>query len=129
MTDGDNVKVYDIVTDYGTCPLYILPYGKDEEELATHKCVMVRYPLMKIKDESLGANYRVSAMCIIGDDKLGKMLRMIENPQHIDWEPKRIVDDLSLKKEMDGVLKSIKTQIHNRVVECLIAFHYHKQMI
>lgn len=119
LTDGDNVKVYDIVTDYGTCHLYILPYGKDEEELATHKCVMVRYPLMKIKDESLGANYRVSAMCIIGDDKLGKMLRMIENPQHIDWEPKRIVDDLSLKKEMDGVLKSIKTQIHNRVVECL----------
>ena len=119
LTDGDNVKVYDIETDYGTCALYILPYGKEEEELATHKCVMVRHPLMKIKDESLGASFRVSAMCMIGDDKLGKMLRMIENPQHIDWEPKRIVDDPSLKKELEGVLKSIRAQINERVIECL----------
>lgn len=119
LTDGDNVKVYDIETDYGTCALYILPYGKDEEELATHKCVMVRHPLMKIKEESLGASFRVSAMCMIGDDKLGKMLRLIENPQHIDWEPKRIVDDPALKKELDGVLKTIKAQINEKVIECL----------
>ena len=119
LTDGDNVKVYDIETDYGTCSLYILPYGKDEEELATHKCVMVRHPLMKIKEESLGASFRVSAMCMIGDDKLGKMLRLIENPQHIDWEPKRIVDDPALKKELDGVLKTIKAQINEKVIECL----------
>ena len=56
---------------------------------------------------------------MIGDDKLGKMLRMIENPQHIDWEPKRIVDDPSLKKELEGVLKSIRAQINERVIECL----------
>ncbi len=119
LTDGDNVKVYDIETDYGNCVLYILPYGKDEEELATHKCVMVRHPLMKIKDEPLGASFRVSAMCMIGNDKLGKMLRLIENPQHIDWEPKRIVDDSSLKKELDGVLKDIKEQITEKIIECL----------
>lgn len=119
LLTGDNVKTYPIETDYGSCELYILPYDKDEEALATHKCVMIRHPLMKIKDESLGASFRVSAMCIIGDDNLGKMLRKIENPQHIDWEPKRIVDDPSLKKELDGVLKSIKNQIMEKVIECL----------
>lgn len=119
LTDEENVKVYDIETDYGTCDLHILPFSKDEEELATHNCVMIRYPLMKIKNEPLGANFRVSAMCIIGNDTLGKMLRKIENPQHNNWESNRIMDDKALKKEMDNLLKSIKAQINEKVIECL----------
>ena len=119
LTDGENVKTFDIETEFGNAELYILPLSKEEETLATHKCVMVRYPLMKIKDESLGASFRTSAMCIIPDNELGKMLRKIENPQHIDWEPKRIQDDSSKKKEYISVLKDIKKQINERVIECL----------
>lgn len=118
LTDGDKVKVYDIETEYGNCELYILPYSKEDENLATHKCVMIRHPLMKIKDEPLGSSFRVSAMCIIGDGKLGQILRSIENPQHIDWEPKR-VQNSSQRKEIENVIKSIRNQIKDKVIECL----------
>lgn len=114
----DGVQVFDVDTEYGTCQLLILPYSKDEENLATHKCAMIRHPLMKIKDIDLGASFRVSAMCIINDDSLGQVLRQIENPQHIDWEPKRI-KNASERKEMQNVLNDIKDQIRKRVIECL----------
>lgn len=118
LTDGEKVSVYDIETDYGTCSLYVLPLSKEEDYLATHECVMIRHPLMKIKPEPLGASFRVSSMCIIPDGKLGEMLRSIENPQHIDWEPKRIKDKPT-RREVQGVLASVKRQIKERVIECL----------
>ena len=118
LTDTEKVSVYDIDTDYGACSLYVLPLSKEEEELATHKCTMIRHPLMKIKDEPLGASFRVSAMCIIEDNQLGKILRSIENAQHIDWETKRIKDKAE-RLEVDSVLRSIKQQIRDRVIECL----------
>lgn len=118
LTDGENVQIFDIDTDYGKCQLYVLPYSKDEEELSTHKCVMIRHPLMKIKEIDLGASFRVSAMCIIGEGKLGEMLRNIENPQHIDWEPKRL-KDVAIRREMTNLLNDIKEQIRNNVMSCL----------
>jgi len=118
LTDTEKVSVYDIDTDYGNCSLFILPLTKDEDELATHKCTMIRYPLMKIKDEPLGASFRVSAMCIIEDNLLGKTLREIENAQHIDWETKRIKDKAT-RLEVESVLRSIKQQIRDKVIECL----------
>lgn len=119
LLSGDpNVSVFDIDTEYGSCDLYVLPFSKEEECLATHKCVMIRHPLMKIKEEALGASFRVSAMCIIGEGKLGQKLRDIENLQHIDWEPKRIKDKF-LRKEIENVLADIKKQINQKVIECL----------
>lgn len=118
LTDGNNVRVFDIDTEYGKCDLMVLPYSKAEEELSTHKCVMIRHPLMKIKDIDLGANFRVSAMCIINNGKLGEFLRKIENPQHIDWEPKRL-KDLHERKEMVNLLSDIKEQIRDKVMSCL----------
>ena len=112
------VKPYDIETDYGSCELFILPLKKDEESLATHKCVMIRHPLMKIKEISIGSTFPVSAMCIIGEGKIGEMLRRIENPQHIDWEPNRI-DDPSERKEYRNLLTDITKQIKEYVIECL----------
>lgn len=72
---NEEVYAYDIDTEYGNCELYILPFNKDEEELATHKCVMIRHPLMKIKEESLGASFRVSAMCIIGEAEVRRSFK------------------------------------------------------
>lgn len=117
LTD-ENVRVYDIDTEYGSCQLYILPYSKSEDMFATHKCAMIRHPLMKIKDEPLGQSFRVSALCIINQGILGEKLRAIENPQHIDWEPKRIKDK-SERKEMENVLKNIREQIKQKVIDCL----------
>ena len=56
-------------------------------------------------------------MCIISDSELGKRLRAIENPQHVDWETKRL--EPSEKKEMDKVLRDIRNQINDFVMECL----------
>ena len=118
LSDGYNVHVYDIDTEYGCCQLYILPYNKEEESLSTHKCSMIRHPLMKIKDEPLGSSFRVSAMCIISEGVLGETLRGIENPQHVDWETKRIKDK-NKRKEIESILRDIKEQIKKRVIECL----------
>lgn len=117
LTD-DKINIYDIDTEYGNCQLRILPYDKSEEELATHKCAMIRYPLMKIKDESLGSSFRVSAMCIIGEGLLGKKLRGIENTQHKDWEANRI-KDINERKEIQTLISNIKQQIKDKVFECL----------
>ncbi len=116
--DGGKVKPYDIETDYGSCELYVLPLKKNEEYLATHKCVMIRHPLMKIKEISIGSTFPVSAMCIIGEGKIGEMLRSIENPQHIDWEPNRIEDPYQ-RKEFRNLINEITEQIKEYVIECL----------
>lgn len=119
LTNKDGkVKTYDIDTEYGNCDLLILPLDKTEDDLATHKCAMIRHPLMKIKDESLGSSFRVSAMCIINEGQLGMKLRDIENAQHKDWEVNRI-KDTDERKEIQSVINSIKQQIKDKVIECL----------
>lgn len=117
LTD-ENVKTFIISTDFGDCNLNVLVYPKNEEEYATNRCTMVRYPFMKIKDEKINSGSRVSAMCIIGNDKLGEILRSIENPKHDDWEPKRI-EDKDLKKAVNDLLKSLKSQIIENINSCL----------
>lgn len=116
--ENKDVKRYDIETDYGTLDLYVLPLSKAEEKLATHKCVMVRYPYMKIKNLSLSSNIRVSALCIIKDNELGKTLLSIENPQHIDWEYNRI-EDPSQRKEIKNTMNEVNQQIQSYVLECI----------
>lgn len=119
LTGADGrVKPYDVLTDYGSCELYILPLKKDQESLATHKCVMIRHPLMKIKEIAIGSTFPVSAMCIIGEGTIGEMLRKIENPQHVDWEPNRI-EDPGERKEYKNLLNDITKKIKGYVIECL----------
>lgn len=118
LKGGNNIYMYDIDTEYGSCDLHILKYDSKEKEYATHKCAMIRYPLMKIKDEPLGSSFDVSALCIINKGTLGEELRAIENPQHIDWEPKRI-KSREKRKEIENILRSIIAQIKAKVIECL----------
>lgn len=119
MLTGDAaVRVYDIETEYGNCDLYVLPLSAEDDAIATHKCVMVRYPLMKIKTFDLGASFRVSALCIIGESSLGKVLRDIENAEHTDWQTKRIKDK-NKRRELENVIADIRRQITENVLECL----------
>lgn len=114
---GNDVFTYDIETEYGNCDLYLLPLKKDEIVFATHSCALIRHPLMKIQDLSLGKNLDISGMCIIGEGTIGEMLRKMENPQHRGWEPNRI--DPSERKEYKSLLKEIREQITQRTIECL----------
>ncbi len=118
LTGADAVQLYKVETEYGECDLYILPLSEEEDALATHKCVMVRHPLMKIKTYDLGASFRVSALCIIDDGPLGKMLRDIENAEHNDWQTKRIKDKIT-RKEVENAITDIRQQITDAVIECL----------
>ncbi len=112
------VKTFDIETDYGHCDLYVLGMTKEEEGLATHKCAMIRHPLMKIRDQDIGKTFRASAMCIIPEGTLGEALRNIENPQHNNWQLDRI-PDLSVRKEFRNILGSIYDQINECVAKAL----------
>lgn len=115
---NNDVCIKTIDTDYGSLELYVLPLSKEEEDLATHKCDMIRIPYMKIKHFKLSQNIRVSALCIITDTQLGRYLLSIENPQHTDWEYKRIEDN-SLRKEIILTMKFVEDQIQTFVMECI----------
>ena len=110
------VHMYDIETELGNAQMYILTYPKSEENNATKKCAMIRTPKMFIRNYDL--QFNVSAMVIIDKNNLGKKLREIENPQHVDWEPKRI-RDISERKEVENAINAIKEQIAQNVIDCL----------
>ena len=117
-TGVDGVIVRDIETDYGNSNLYIKVFTSDEEDYATHKCAMIRYPYMKIKDFDFSTSYNISALCTIPKGPLGENLRNIENAQHIDWEFNRI-EDTTIRKELRRTVNSMREQINNHIQEAL----------
>lgn len=119
LTDKEH-RFEDVITidDYGTATLYLLEFSGENESLATNNCVMIRYPYMKIKEISKISTLPCSAMCIIGNNKLNKTLRNIENPQHTDWEFKRIEDEAEkteVKGLYDELVNSIKQLIYDHL--------------
>ena len=79
---------------------------------------MIRYPYMKIKEITKISTLPCSAMCIIDDNKLNKTLRNIENPQHTDWEFKRIEDEAEkteVKALYDELINKIKQLIYEHL--------------
>lgn len=108
------------IEGYGKADLYLLEFDKEHENLATNGCVMIRYPYMKIKDLFRISSLPCSAMCIIRDNNLNATLRNIENPQHTDWEFKRI-EDKSVQDEVRGIYKELVEQIKNNITEHLVS--------
>lgn len=102
----------------GDIRILLKDFSKNEN-FATNKCVMIRHPYMKIKDENIPFAIPSSAMCIIGKNELNSILREIENPQHIDWEPNRIEEE-EFKKEVKNIIQTIKKEIKNFANECLL---------
>ena len=109
------------IKGYGEVKIYLKDFDKQEENLATNKCVMVRYPYMKITDFKIPFAKPCSALCIIEKNELNSMLREVENPQHTDWEPNRITDDTELRREIKRVIKEIKEQIQIFADEVLLS--------
>lgn len=106
------------VGEYGEVELFLKSFGREEAHLATNECVMIRYPYMKIKTLPRIANIPCSAMCIIPNNKLNEILREIENPQHTDWEIKRITD-ISERQEVTAIYKELRDKIINFIQEKL----------
>lgn len=118
LTDPNVFKNTLEIEDYGKVDILLKGFSKDESDLATNECVMIRYPYMKIKTLPRISNVPCSAMCIIGDNTLNSLLRDIENPQHTNWEINRIDDD-DLKSELRHILKTLNDSIINYVYDKL----------
>ena len=118
LTDPDVFKNTLEIEDYGKVDILLKCFSKEESDLATKECVMIRYPYMKIKTLPRISNVPCSAMCIIGDNTLNSLLRDIENPQHTNWEINRIDDD-DLKSELRHILKTLNDSIINYVYDKL----------
>lgn len=120
LTDTEH-RFEDIITieGYGEAKLYMRLFEKELEEYATNGCVMIRYPYMKITDIKKITTLPCSAVCIIGDNDLNASLRMIENPQHTDWEFKRLDDNPDLQNEIRGIYRELVEQIKKNFQEHL----------
>ena len=121
LNDATVFKTEVNIREHGNVKIFIKEFDKQEAHLATNKCVMIRYPYMKIKEETIPFIKPCSAMCIIEKNELNSMLRLIENPQHTNWEINRITDDSDLKKEVKKTILKIKAEIKNFAQECLLS--------
>jgi hypothetical protein len=119
LTDKEH-RCEDTITidGYGDAKLFLLEFDKEHEDLATNSVVMIRYPYMKIREINKVSTLPCSAMCVIGDNDLNKVLRNVENPQHTDWEFKRIEDE-SEKAEVKGVYNDLLSQIRTIIADHL----------
>lgn len=121
LLNDDNIfqKEIDILGNgEGKVNIYLKEYNRDEASHATNKCVIIRYPFMKIKPIPTRISTPCSAMCIIGDNKLNEILRNIENPQHTDWETKRI-HDRSEYQEVRSIINELNTKIRDYILTTL----------
>lgn len=117
LTDDLNRKQEVInIAGVGEVTLFMLPFENDD--YATYSCSMIRYPYMKIVDISHVSTIPCSALCIIGDNRLNSLLRDVENPQHTNWEFKRI-DDIAKKNEVNYIYKSLVNQIKYLIMKDL----------
>ena len=81
---------------------------------------MVRYPYMKIMHTTGHSFLPYSALCIIHDNELNQKLRNIENPQHTDWEIKRLNEDPEEKKKTRQLKKEMEMAITDYIREVMI---------
>ena len=114
MQEDESVTKTDLqIDDKNSVTVFLKQYNQQNESNATKHCVMVRYPYMKITYIRPGAFLPFSALCIIHDNDLNKRLRDIENPQHTDWEIKRL-DSFPEEKK---ITKKMKKALEDMVVE------------
>ena len=60
------------------------------EDEAARRVAMVRQTGMKIKDQgSISGFIPFMGVMLIEGDEINNKLRLIENPQHTEWEPQR----------------------------------------
>ncbi len=112
LQDDESVTVKEIqIDENNSVTVYLKQYGQQNEADATKHCVMIRYPYMKITYIRPGAYLPFSALCVIPDNDLNKKLRVIENPQHTDWEIKRLNDFPTQKKETRKLKKALEESV------------------
>lgn len=119
LYDEDVIKNTIDLGEFGCIDIYVKKYDSNSSDMATQKCVFIRYPYMKIKMSKKLSKLPFSAMCIIGDNCINELLRNIENPQHTDWEFNRLNDDKMLKKKTKTAKKLLDEEIKKFVTDLM----------
>lgn len=120
LQDDENVTVQELqIDEKNSVTVYLKQYGQQDEGNATKHCVMVRYPYMKITYINPGAFLPFSALCIIHENELNKKLRAIENPQHTDWEIKRLRDFPEERRVTQKMKKALETAVNEFIKNIL----------
>lgn len=99
--------------------VYVKKYSSRESDRATKHCVMIRHPYMKITYTKGHSFLPYSALCIIHQNELNESLRAIENPQHTDWEIKRLDEDPAEKKRTKAIRREMDNAIDDFIEEVL----------
>lgn len=102
--------------DYGEIKIKVKLYDPQTNEIVSNQCDIIRHPYMKIKKYAPEIPCLYSAVCVIEDPSVNKMLRTIENPQHTEWEVEQLITDKETKKRYKGLVRSI-----NRVIKDYIS--------
>ena len=120
QTEDEGVFSRELVIDKkNAITVYAKHYPSASSDRATKHNVMIRYPYMKIK-YTLGYSYLpYSALCIIENNNLNKRLRDIENPQHTDWEIKRLDEETDEKAITKNLMKELDDAINAFIEEIL----------
>ena len=122
LQDDDSIIVKELqIDDDNAVTVYLKQYGQQDESNATKHCIMVRYPYMKITYINPGAFLPFSALCIIHENELNKKLRAIENPQHTDWEIKRLNDFPDEKRATQKMKKALEVAVNGFIKDVLRA--------
>ena len=122
LQDDDSLVIRELqVDENNSVTVYLKQYEQQDEASATKHCIMVRYPYMKITYINPGAFLPFSALCIIHDNELNTRLRAIENPQHTDWEIKRLNDFPSEKRTTKNMKKALETVVNGFIKDVLRA--------
>lgn len=122
LTQDESKGVYSSDLTIGSnsvITVYVKQYSSKEIDRATKQCVMIRYPYMKICRTTGHSFLPYSSLCIINDNELNCRLRAIENPQHTDWELKRLDDDKLEKKKTKELKKEMDNSIDDYIEEVL----------
>ena len=116
LSDKNVITGYIPVIDYGNVIIKVKAFNSEDRDLATNECVMVRSPYMKIKNLKRISPIPFSALCIIESNTINEMLRKIENPEHTDWQVKRI-DDRDEQEELRNIKNSLEQNIRKFIQE------------
>ena len=86
------------------------------DDNATKKVAMIRKTGMKImeKNRVLGS-FPVSGVMFINGDEINTRLRIMENPEHTEWQPDRSKNPLQSRQ----LLKSLNSFIKNKIEELM----------
>lgn len=121
LSNNEDVYLKEItIDDSNRVTVYVKRYNREEEKNANKRCIMVRYPYMKIKHTTGHSFLPYSALCIIHNNELNEKLRQIENPQHTDWEIKRLNDYPDEKKITSNLMKKLDKAINDYIREVMI---------